>query len=220
VVWYGSCASELCDLRRCFDAFEVEKNGPFFACLPGHVQNGTLGEYVADFNNLAGALRDARLHEAAQLDAVLSLQDSRVLRLEALQAEVMPHIANYPEAKALFELNVQRGATPKLWIDLISAVVMEPDPQTYRLLQDQNGARETQFESRDINDMTAFVVKYLAHRMLAHSRIEAKVKSQSQSVPEGYTVWEMAYVWFTGCLFGGLSLLLAAMLLGKLHFSL
>jgi hypothetical protein len=173
---------------------------------------------VADSNNLTEALREARLAEAAQLDAVLSLHDAKSLRLYALQAAVLPRIANHPEAKALFELNLQQGPNPRLWVDLISSVVMEPDPQTYRLVQDQNGARETLHETRNLNEMADYVTKYLAHRMLAHDKVAAGAKPVALSDPKGYNIWALAYVWFTGCVFGVLVLLVIAMLLGKLHF--
>jgi hypothetical protein len=173
---------------------------------------------VADSNQLTKALIAARAAQAAQLDAVLSLQNIKFLRLDALQATVLPLISGHPDAKALFELNVQQGPNPRLWIDLISSVVMEPDPQTYRLVQDQNGMRETLHETRNLAEMTSFITKYLAHRLLAHSRAEAGLKIPPSPQNQGYSVWEMAYVWFTGCAFGALVLLLGAMLLGKLHF--
>jgi hypothetical protein len=169
-------------------------------------------------DQLTVALREARLAEAAQLDAMLSLQDAKVLRLSALQSGLLPRLAGHPEVKSLFELNIQHGPNPRLWIDLISSVVMEPDPQTFRLVQDQNGARETLHETRDLNNMVAFVTKVLAHRMVAHDKVAATVKPPTHLMRDGYSFWEMAYVWFTGCVFGVFALLIAAILLGKLHF--
>jgi hypothetical protein len=109
---------------------------------------------------LTKALREARLASAAKLDATLGLSDARALRLDALRAELAPIVAANAEAKALFDLNLQVGEAPKLWLDLISSVVMEPDPRTYRLVQDQENRRETLYESTKISEMSAHIVKY------------------------------------------------------------
>jgi hypothetical protein len=173
---------------------------------------------MADHDRLTAALKDARLAEAAQLESILGLRDAKSLRLEALRAAMMPRLAGHPEARALFELNVQPGANPRLWIDLVSSVVMEPDPRTYRLVQDRDGQRETLFETTDINQMVPFVTRYLAHRMVAHEKAAAGISAGLSGKVNGYSLGALVYVWLTGCAFGVLALLVAAMLLGKLHF--
>ena len=164
------------------------------------------------------ALREARLASAAKLDATLGLSDARALRLDALRAELAPIVAASADAKALFDLNVQAGEAPKLWLDLISAVVMEPDPRTYRLVQDQDSRRETLFETANINEMSAHIVKYLAYRIVAHEKMARGLSPAPNDPQKAYSVVDLVYVWITGAAFGILGLMIAAMLLGKLNF--
>lgn len=164
------------------------------------------------------ALREARLASAAKLDAVLSVADARALRLETLQAELAPIIAGNSDAKALFALNVQAGETPKLWLDLISSVIMEPDPRTYRLVQDQDNRRETLFETDDLKAMSGFIVKYLAHRIVAHEKLVRGVSPMPEKFQKTYSAVDLIYVWITGAAVGILGLMIVGMLLGKLSF--
>lgn len=167
---------------------------------------------------LIKALREARLASAAKLDATLGLSDARALRLDALRAELAPMVAANADAKALFDLNIQAGEAPKLWLDLISSVVMEPDPRTYRLVQDQDNRRETLFESTRINEMSAHIVKYLAHRIVAHEKMARGLSPMNDKIQKAYSTVDLVYVWITGAAFGVLGLMIVAMLLGKLNF--
>jgi hypothetical protein len=173
---------------------------------------------MVDRDQLTAALKDARMAEAAQLESLMGLRDAKSLRLEALRTALLPSLVGHPDIRALFELNVQPGVNPRLWIDLVSSVVMEPDPRTYRLIQDRDSQRETLFETSDINHMVPFVTRYLAHRMVAHEKAAAGIPNTSVAVQSGYSLGALVYVWVTGCTFGVLGLLVIAMLLGKLHF--
>jgi hypothetical protein len=164
------------------------------------------------------ALREARLASAAKLDAVLGVADARALRLDALRAELDPIIAANADAKLLFKLNVQAGDTPKLWLDLISSVVMEPNPRTYRLVQDHDNRRENLFETEDLKAMSAFVVKYLAHRVVAHEKLARGVPALPLKLQKSYSTIDLVYVWVTGAAVGALGLLIAGMLMGKFSF--
>ena len=86
-------------------------------------------------DGLAGALREARQAEAAHFEAALELRDSKSLRLQLLKDDLRPLVESSPEARDLFDIALVPGEQPKLWIDLISFVVMEPDHRTYRFLQ-------------------------------------------------------------------------------------
>jgi hypothetical protein len=173
---------------------------------------------MVDRDRLTLALKDARLTEAAQFEAILDLRDAKSLRLEGLRIALLPALSNHPTARKLFDLNVQPGTNPRLWIDLISSVVMEPDPRTYRLLQDHNSQRQVLFETEDADEMTQFLMRYLAHRIIAHERAEAGASLAVLSPAKGYSLGEMIYVWATGLAFGVLGLMVTAMLLGRLHF--
>ncbi len=172
---------------------------------------------MADADAFLKALKQARLSEAAKLDAVLNLRDARALRLEALRDAILPALAGHAAAQALFELNLQDGETPRLWIDLISTVEMEPDPKTYRLFQQRENNRDVVFESRDMGEMSDAVVRYLAHRYVAQDRLSNAVGVR-RLTQQGYSLYEMIYAWVTGILFGVLGLVAWALATGHLKF--
>ena len=97
---------------------------------------------MAEHDDLSGALRKARLAEAAHFEAVLGIKDSKSLRLQVLKDDMAPLITATPEAANVFDLALVPGEPPRLWIDLISFVEMEPDYRTYRLQQDNQAGRE------------------------------------------------------------------------------
>src|SRR5262245_42341701 len=92
-------------------------------------------------NELDGALRRARLAEAAHFEATLDIRDAQTLRLQVLKDELQPLVTSRPEAEAFFELALVPGDPPRLWLDFITSVVMAPDPRTYRLIEDSHAGR-------------------------------------------------------------------------------
>ncbi len=172
---------------------------------------------MAEFDDLSGALRKARLAEAAHFEAVLGIRDSKSLRLQVLKDELAPLIAATPEASRIFDLALVPGEPPRLWLDLISSVVMEPDYRTYRLVQDNQSGREVLFESVEREEMVNYLKAYLAHRMIARERMSASVPAVTQR-SAGYSTGAVIYAWLSGFLLGLLGLLVAAISLGKLRF--
>jgi hypothetical protein len=164
------------------------------------------------------ALRSARLAESAQLEAMLNIQDARVLRLENLREAVLAKLVGNAQAQSLFELVVRPGTVPKLWVDLISSVVMEPDPRTYRLVQDNQRTYETIFETTQMTEMVDYVVRFMAHRVIAQQKAEIATSKATSATQKTYSLIDMIYVWATGCVFGIMILLTLAMYLGKLQF--
>ena len=161
---------------------------------------------------LKNALREARLAEAAHFEAVLDLRDSKSLRLQLLKDDLLPTVQASSDAQALFDLALVPGEPPKLWVDLISYVVMEPDPRTYRFLQDRQDGRETLFETDDRVAMVSEVRRHMAHRLVARER-------QSTSIPQtapvsGYSSGALWLAWTSGFAFGALILLVLAIYLG------
>jgi hypothetical protein len=173
---------------------------------------------MVENDEFTAALKMARATQAAQLEALLSVQDAAVLRLENLRDEVLHRLAGNDKAKDLFELSVHPGIRPKLWIDLHSSVVMEPDPRTYRLVEDNDAGKETVFETAHLKEMVEYIIRFLAHRVVTKEKALATVSTSTPVAPKGYSVADMIYVWLTGCIFGVMALLIAAMYLGKLQF--
>lgn len=172
---------------------------------------------MAEHGDLSGALRKARLAEAAHFEAVMGIKDSKSLRLQVLKDDIAPLIAATPEAANIFDLALVPGEPPRLWVDLISFVVMEPDYRTYRLLQDNQGGREALFETADRAEIVNYLKTYLAHRMIARERQIAHAAPVSKPSAR-YTTGAVIYAWVNGLILGFLALVVAAISLGKLKF--
>lgn len=169
---------------------------------------------IPERDGLAGALREARQAEAAHFEASLELRDSKALRLQLLKDDLLPLISGSAEARDLFDLALVPGDTPKLWIDLISFVVMEPDPRTFRFLQHRQDRREILFETADRELMAAAVRRHMAHLMVARER-QTAAAPPPVTVP-GYSSAALILAWASGFAFGALALLAAAIYAGFL----
>jgi hypothetical protein len=165
-------------------------------------------------DGLASALREARRAEAAHFEAALELRDSKSLRLQLLKDDLLPLVNSSPEARELFDLALVPGEPPKLWIDLISFVVMEPDPRSYRFLQHRQDRREILFETADRELMAAAIRRHMAHLMVARERQSAAIPPPAP--PPGHSSASLILAWVSGFAFGALALLGAAIYLGFL----
>ena len=141
------------------------------------------------------------------------------MRLLALREAILPHLKDHPAAAGLVDLAIQPGDTPRLWLDLISSVVVAPDTRNYRLEQERNSSREVLYETDNLDDMKTHVLRYLAHRVIAREKAAAGLAEYAPGARgPRYGVAALAYVWLTGALAGILALLVLAMALGKLNF--
>lgn len=165
-------------------------------------------------DGLNEALREARLAEAAHFEAALDLRDSKSIRLQLLKDDLIPIVQSNATAAELFDLALVPGEPPKLWIDLISFVAMEPDHRTYRLVQDRHDGREILHEASDRKDMSAFIRRHMAHRLVARERRTAQ--ATAVSVVTGYSTGSLILAWISGFALGALILLSLAIYLGIL----
>lgn len=164
---------------------------------------------------LAEALREARLAEAAHFEAALELRDSKSLRLQLLQDDLLPAVRSSTEARELFDLTLVPGDPPKLWVDLVSYVIMEPDHRTYRFVQDRQDGREILFESSGREQTVAAVRRHMAHRLVARERQAAALPQAMSQL--GYSTASLILAWASGFAFGALALLFAAIYFGVLR---
>ena len=164
---------------------------------------------------LVRALSQARIAEAAHHEAVLALRDAKSIRLQLLKDDLAAAAAS-PEAFDLFDLALVPGDPPRLWIDLTAFVVMEPDPRSYRLLEDRRDGREILFESPDLSLVAEQVRLHMAHRIIARQRQAAA--DPAPRVPETYSMASVILAWVSGFSLGVLALLAAAILLGQFGF--
>ena len=133
------------------------------------------------------ALRQARLAEAAHFDAVLALRDAKSIRLQILKDDLAVIVAATPEARETFDLALVPGDPPRLWIDLVTSVIMEPDPRTYRLVQDSQSGRDVLLETGERAEMLERLKLLMAHRIIARERQMAPPAS-TMAVPAGYSL--------------------------------
>ncbi|WP_395688800.1 hypothetical protein [Aestuariivirga sp.] len=164
---------------------------------------------IQDRDAMVIALREARLAEAVHFEAARDLRDSKSLRLQILKDDLLPAVQASPEARALFDLTLLPGETPKLWIDLTSYVVMEPDHRTYRFLQDRQDEREVLLETADRDAAAAAIRRHMAHRLVVRERQAAALPQAA--VPSGYGLASLVLAWLSGLSFGALAILAAVL---------
>jgi hypothetical protein len=172
-------------------------------------------QIAAEAEKMRMALRKARLAEAAHFEAVLDLRDAQTIRLQLLKDDLATISINLSPSVGLVDLALIPGDPPRLWIDPISYVVMEPNPQTYRFLQDTQAGREILYETSDRAEMADRVRTHVAHRVVARERLLATAKSPEIS-PAGYSTGAMILAWVSGFSIGVLALFLVGVLLA--HF--
>lgn len=121
---------------------------------------------VSPASEIGAALRRAREAEAAHYEARLAFNDAKLLRLSALWDEVAPEFHTPLQA----ELSARPDDEPRLWIDLVTSVVMAPDPATYRLIRDGEAGRETLLETTSRAEMADCIMRYVSHLAIAAAR--------------------------------------------------
>lgn len=164
-------------------------------------------------DGLKTALRRARLTESAHFDAVLDIRDAGTLRLQVLKDDVAPLVASYPDAAALFDLAVFAGDPPRLWVDLVTSVVMAEDGRTFRLVQDRQSGREVLFESPDRAQMVETLKQHIAHRLVERERLMAV--PPRQPAIQGYSKGALILAWLSGFSVGALALFGAALAVAR-----
>ncbi|MCB1378937.1 MAG: hypothetical protein KDK89_11300 [Alphaproteobacteria bacterium] len=182
----------------------------------GVIRLAEAGTWIKTDQDLRADLQAARQAEAAHFEALQGLRDSKSIRLQLLKDDLAPIVASSPEAADLFDLALVPGEVPKLWIDLITAVVMEPDHRTYRLIEDHQDGRDVVLESSDRAEMVARIRQLMAHRIVVRQRrAAAEVPIPSST---GYSAGSVILAWLAGFSLGALALLALAMSLDRIRF--
>lgn len=158
-------------------------------------------------------VRRARLAQAAHFDALVSIRDAQTLRLAALHDELTARMRDEPRLKALLPLQMDTGFPPRLWLDDISYVEMEPDPRSFRLVRQDPSGHVTIAETREMREITSRIRTYAAHRLVEIERLTGGTSNGNSK-----SVSQLIMVWLAGFTFGVLALLAAGVLLGKVNF--
>jgi hypothetical protein len=164
--------------------------------------------------DLTNLLRLARIAEAAHFDAMLDIRDAKTLRLQVLKDDLAPILAANAEAGRLFDLSLVPGEPPRLWIDLITGVVMEPDPRTYRLVMDTHSGRETLAETSSRPEMVEQIKLHMAHQLVARERRLAVV-SASKGAVTGHSSAALILAWLSGFSIGVLALFMIGIMFNR-----
>ena len=165
----------------------------------------------------------ARRLEAEHHDAMLAVRDAAMLRLFTLKQEILPYVEAMPEAEGFIDIALVPGHPPRLWIDLSSHVLIAEDGRSWRLVQDTADDREILFETDRLEDMAAFLRKFIAHRVVRRHRMIASCHpSEEDAMPpagkpaEGADFSLLLLVWASGILTGAAGLVAWLVLTGRL----
>src|ERR1700730_6226321 len=125
---------------------------------------------------LRDALRQARIEAADRTGVVVDLRDAEVARLEILSEALDPLFVQIPEKVDLFDRGISQGDTPRLWIDVITHVLMGRDKRMYRFVQDTRFGRLVIAESHDVAAVVDAITDYVARRMIEreHALVAAR----------------------------------------------
>jgi len=166
-------------------------------------------------SSLDRAIRKARLAEAAHFDALVDIRDAATLRLQVLKDDLQPVLRGRRETADFIELSLMQGFEPRLWVDLVSYVIMAPDSRTYRFQRDTSAAREVLFETADRKEMAEKITEYAAHRLIERQRLMVDAGKDVVPAAPGYGAVTLLLAWLSGFALGVLALFLAFAILSK-----
>jgi hypothetical protein len=134
---------------------------------------------VAD---LKTAVRRARIENAERSDVIADLRGAEIVRLEMLQEQLAPVLAQVPDDCDLFDVALVPSEHPRLFIDMIGFVEMGRDRRLYRFLQDTRHGRVTLCETEQLDRIVEAVTTYVAQRLIERERALA-ADGGSRSAP-------------------------------------
>jgi hypothetical protein len=185
----------------------------FLVTLSGFFCTIWIGMKPSDDDPLADSLRRARLAQAAHFDALTGVRDAELLRLQALRDDLAALVGRDNRLKTLTDLALVPDDPPKLWIDLVSYVVMAPDSRTYCLIEDRVTGRESLISSRDRAEMAKSIAERLAHCLVERERMLQP--SNNRQLIVGHSSAALLLAWLSGLCLGAVLLLILLQLLGK-----
>ena len=146
----------------------------------------------------------------------MNIRDAATLRLQVLKDELEPIVNARGEAQAFIDLALVPGTPPRLWVDMVSAVVMAPDPRTYRFCQDTAGGQRVLLETSDRAEMVDKITAYIAHRLIDRQRQMVGNVSGAPPARRSYGTGALVLAWLSGFSLGVLAFVLAAVWLADL----
>jgi hypothetical protein len=156
---------------------------------------------------LRDALRQARIEAADRTGVVVDLRDAEVARLEILNEALDPLFAQIPEQVDLFDRGISQGDTPRLWIDVVTHVLMGRDKRIYRFVQDTRFGRIVIAESHNVAALVDAITDYVARRLIEREHALVATPMAAPAAIEkprrsGFWVFALGFVVGVVALFG------------------
>jgi len=157
------------------------------------------------------AISRARRIEAAYFQPTRGIADSEALRLAGLHAELSRFISENPGLARYTDIQLVPGEPPRLWIDLVTSVAMEPNFRTYRIQQEFGDRRSILLETTRQDEALRFLKTYFIERRALPSALPAgrETESGSRGGPENSGFGTIMFAWLSGLVLGLLIVLVA-----------
>jgi hypothetical protein len=116
--------------------------------------------------DLKSALRRARIENAERADVIAELRGAEIARLEMVEEQLKPVLAQVPQDCDLFDVALVPSEHPRLFIDMIGFVEMGQNRRLYRFFQDTRHGRITLCETEQLGKVVESVTDYIARRLI------------------------------------------------------
>jgi hypothetical protein len=170
-------------------------------------------EAAAPASRLKDAIRQVRIENAERTGVVVDLRDAEVARLELVNDALDSVFAEVPPEVDLFDRGVSKGEVPRLWIDVISYVVMGRDKRIYRFVQDTRFGRKVLLESPNIPEVVEAVTRYVAGRLVERERALANTIDPTGRPQPRRGGWRAFRAFLFGIIVGVVALIAAIVVL-------
>ncbi|HEY1736615.1 MAG TPA: hypothetical protein VGG12_08215 [Methylovirgula sp.] len=140
--------------------------------LPNESGSGTATNGAAEPrpSPLRLAIRKARVEEAERTAVIAELHGAETARLEMLEEELRPVVADVPQDVDMVDMGLVPGERPRLFIDMVAFVEMARDRRTYHFVQSTRYGRVVLAESERLEPIVTAVVDYLARRLIEREK--------------------------------------------------
>ena len=164
------------------------------------------------------ALQEARLAEAAHLEAVIRAQDAGALRLDHLRSRLLDSLPADSTLRQSMDLRLPPDFPPRLFLDLSRSVAMAADGRSFVLEEDHEDHRSVLATEASVEAMVREVLRLEAHRTIQAARKSKLRKMWKWGVLHPLTWAQLLYVWVSGVAVGAALLALVAIFMKKLGF--
>jgi len=131
--------------------------------------------------SLREAVQAARIADADRSDALEQRRQTELVRLDLAARELEQVFADAAAKSDQFVFEISTGATPRLWIDATSHVVMAHNIHTYRFLKDTRLGRIVLSETDVLDELADRVTAYIAERIV----------DQERAVEADWQIWRL-----------------------------